>query len=98
MTVSNANFFFFLLGPSVNRHKVFLKQWEESDGEGSQSPTQVNIRNNYPQFTDIPRDATSEDERTTRSSSYHQHRVDVHADAAAAANSSLVDVNVAINA
>jgi len=83
----------------VNRHKVFLKQWEESE-EGStpvMSPTQV-IRTNYPQFTDIPRDANSEDERS--SNNQHHHKVEIHVnDATAAANSSLVDVNVmAINA
>jgi len=82
----------------VNRHKVYLKQWESGE-EGTTpviSPTHVR---NYPQFTDIPREGSQDDSRR-RHPQQQQHRavatVDVHVDNNF--DASLVDTSDHVNA
>ena len=80
----------------MNRHKVYLKQWESGD-EGTtpvMSPTHVR---NYPQFTDIPRGGSQDHSRQQQQ---HPIRavatVDVHVDNNI--DASLVDTSDNVNA
>lgn len=70
-------FFFlsFAIGPSVNRHKLYLKNIKDS-GSLTPSPTPTQIIN-YQQFSDMPSEERSDEAH------YHHHqgaKVDVHSD------------------
>lgn len=77
----------------MNRHKIYLKQWES--GEEGMTPvlSRTQVRN-YPQFTDIPREDDSHHRHQ------QQHRavatVDVHVDNHF--DASLVDTSDHVNA
>ncbi len=63
------SFTYLIAGPGVNRHKLYLKQFQS--GGATPSPTQ-NL--NYPQFSDIPNHERRGDEIHRQSAKVDVHR------------------------